>query len=95
MTFSLIFFIIIHILVLVYLIETLRRTASRSREYPLEENPDTLPFGFLRLWHVVFLYVVAYLIWVVLSVWLYFVYIDPSFLSGSGTVKESDLILNL
>ena len=71
MSISLIIFIIIHFGVLAFVVELLRRLAMRNREYPLEENRETLPFGFLRLRHVVVMFIIGYLLWVVFSLWLY------------------------
>jgi len=71
MSISLIIFIIIHLGVLVYFIEMLRRLGYRHREYPLDETQETLPFGFLRLRHLVILTLVGYVLWVLFSIWLY------------------------
>jgi len=71
MPISLIIFIIIQLFVLTYMVELLRRLAYRNREYPLDESKETLPFGFLRLRHMVVLLIIAYVIWVIFSLWLY------------------------
>ena len=71
MSISLIIFIIIHLVTLAFFVETLRRVFQRVQEYPLEENSRTLPFGSFRLRYVIVLYIAAYLVWGVFSVWLY------------------------
>ena len=71
MSISLIIFIIIHLGVLVFVVELFRRMAMRAREDPLEETRETLPFGFLRLRHVVVMFIIGYLLWVIFSFWLY------------------------
>lgn len=75
MSASLIIFIIIHLTVFAFVVELLRRLAFRSREYPLDETRETLPFGFLKLRHIVILMIVSYFIWVVFSLWLYHTFI--------------------
>jgi hypothetical protein len=77
MTFRLILFIIIQLAALIFFIEMLRRVSKRVNEYDLEDNPKTLPFGFIRLKHIVVLYIFSYLIWVLFSFLLYFIFIDP------------------
>jgi len=71
MSISYIIFIIIHLFVFSFVVEMLRRLAMRHREYPLDETRETLPFGFLRLRHIVILFLAGYIIWVVFSLWLY------------------------
>jgi len=71
MSISYIIFIIIHLFVFTFNVEALRRLAMRHREYPLDESRETLPFGFLRLRHIVIIYVAGYVVWVVFSIWLY------------------------
>ena len=71
MSISLIILIIIHFGVFTFLIEMMRRLAYRHREYPLDESRETLPFGFLKLRHLVILIIVFYLAWVIFSLWLY------------------------
>ena len=78
MSFRLILFIIIQIAGLIFFIENLRRVSKRSAEYRLEEDRHTLPFGFIRLRHIVILYVVSYIIWIIFSVFMYLYFIDPS-----------------
>ena len=91
MSATLVIFIIIHVFSLGFLFESLRRTVHRIREYPLEETSKTLPFGKLRLRHVVILYIVAYAAWLLLTLWLYF-----SFLSGTdATTPAASGTLNL
>ncbi len=96
MSVSFIIFIIIEIVILVYFVETLRRTAIRVREYPLEETHETLPFRGVRLKHIIIIYIIAYLAWVGLSIWLYITFIDPTLLSESGvTSAPRNVILDL
>lgn len=71
MSASLIIFIIIHLGVFTFTVELLRRLALRNREYPLDENRETLPFGFLKLKHIVALFILAYVAWMIFSLWLY------------------------
>lgn len=75
MSISIIIFIIIHLFVLSFVVEMMRRLAMRHREYPLDENRETLPFGFLRLKYVVTLFLAGYIFWVVFSIWLYHTFI--------------------
>jgi hypothetical protein len=93
MSVSLIIFIIIHITVFVFFIESLRRSAGRNKEYPLDETHETLPFGFIRLRHVVILYILAYVGWVILSIWLYYVFVGDPFTLTDRT--PSNIILDL
>ena len=72
MSFSFIFFIIVHVLALAYFLEAMRRVRQRSKEYPLHESADTLPFRWVRLRHIVILYGLVYVAWVLVSLWLYF-----------------------
>lgn len=96
MSFKLIFFILIHLTALIYFIEVLRRVAKRANEYDLKDTRETLPLGFVRLRYVVILYVLTYLIWVVLSVFLYLSFIEgKGFTLGQPTTPSSDSILNL
>ncbi len=71
MSASLIIFIIIHLGIFAFTVEMLRRLALRHREYPLDENRETLPFGFLKLRHVVVMFIITYIAWVIFSLWLY------------------------
>ncbi len=71
MSASLIIFIIIHLGVFAFTVEMLRRLALRHREYPLDESRETLPFGFLKLRHVVVMFIITYVAWVIFSFWLY------------------------
>ncbi len=96
MSVSFIIFIIIQIVTFAYFVESLRRTAIRVREYPLEETHETLPFRSLRLKHVIILYIIAYLVWVGFSIWLYIIFIDPTLISESGaTSAPRNVILDL
>ena len=78
MSATLIIFIIIHVTIFAFFIESLRRTAFRVREYPLDETRETLPLGFVRLRYIVILYVLTYIIWVIFSIWLYNMFVEPS-----------------
>lgn len=71
MSISLIIFIIIHLFVLSFVAEMMRRLAMRHREYPLDETRETMPFGFLRLRYIVTLFIITYILWVGFSFWLY------------------------
>jgi hypothetical protein len=75
MSISLIVFIIIHLGVFAFMVEMLRRLAMRNREYPLDENKETLPFSFLKLRHMVILFIAGYFVWVLFSFWLYHLFI--------------------
>ena len=96
MSVSYIIFIIIQIVVLAYFVESLRRTNIRVREYPLEETHETLPFRGVRLKHIIILYVLTYVIWVIFSIWLYITFIDPTLISESATTNTPrNVILDL
>ncbi len=96
MSASFIIFVAIHVCIFVFFIESLRRITKRAHEYPLEETPETLPFGFLRLRHVVMVYIVVYLVWILFSIWLYFVFVEPASFSLFPQGDNSDnLMLNL
>ena len=71
MSISLIIFIGIHIVVLSYVFELLRRLRRKVREYPLEDTRETIPFGLIRLRHVVIIYIISYGLWVICSLLLY------------------------
>ncbi len=66
----------------------------RVKEYPLDEKPETLPFGFVRLRHIIVLYILSYIAWVIFSVWLYNIFVDSSFFTSPGSSPNSS-ILNL
>ena len=93
MSATLIIFIIIHVIVFAFFVESLRRTAFRVREYPLDETHETLPLGFIRLRYIVTLYVITYIAWVIFSIWLYNLFVEPSSailpeqFNSSGNVK--------
>ena len=89
MTAKLILFFIIHLAALVYFVEMLRRMAIKSREYELKENRQSMPFGFIRLRHIVLLYVFCYLAWIVGSVFLYLYFIEGS-LVLNGVVERAE-----
>jgi len=75
MSASLIIFIIIHLGIFAFSVELLRRLAIRHREYPLDENKETLPFGFLKLGHMVIMFIISYIVWIIFSLWLYNLFI--------------------
>lgn len=72
---SLIIFIIIHLGIFTFSVELLRRISVRHREYPMDENKETLPFGFLKLGHITVMFIIGYIIWVIFSLWLYNLFI--------------------
>ena len=74
---TLILFILIQLIAFVFFIETLRRVSTKALEYGLKDTVKTLPFGLVRLRHVVILYVISYLIWIVASVFMYLLFISP------------------
>lgn len=95
---QLILFITIHLVAMIYFIEVLRRVSNKSKEYILNEDSRTLPFGFVRLRYVVIAYIFAYVVWLVASFFLYVFYIDQSLSAsfGSGNIspiQEFDLNL--
>ena len=87
MSTTLILFITIHLVALVYFVEQLRRVHLRSREYELREDRFSLPFGFVRLRHVIVFYIFCYLLWVIGSIVLYHFFIDPSSIPSGGPVR--------
>lgn len=95
MSASLIIFIIIHVLAFAFFAETLRRIAMKHREYPLEDTERTLPFGFLKLRYVLIFYIASYVIWILFSIWLYTVFINPDGIPFFNSQPEPDSILNL
>lgn len=96
MSVSFIIFLIIEIVIFAYFVESLRRTAIRVREYPLEETHETMPFRGVRLRHVIIVYTVTYFAWVIFSIWLYITFIDPTLISESGATNASrNMILDL
>lgn len=92
-------FILIHLIVLVFFIETLRRVSKRTNEYKLKDTRETIPFGFIRLRHLVIFYVLGYMLWLVVSILLYLTFIDSSTSlsirngQSPGTIKGIDLHL--
>ena len=93
MSISLIFFIIIHVVVFAFVVEMLRRIAHRHREYPLDENRETLPFGFLHLRYIIILFILIYIAWVIFSIWLYAYFMGG--LLGGSSEAINDAILGL
>ena len=91
MSTTLILFITIHLVALTYFFEHLRRVYVRSREYELKEDRSTLPFGFIRLRHIIALYVFCYLLWVAGSLVLYGYFIDPSSLPAESPARLFNL----
>jgi len=71
-------FIFTHIVVFAFFIETLRRVEKRASEYQLKDTGQTLPFGLVRLRHIVILYIASYVAWVIISILLYFYFINPT-----------------
>lgn len=71
-------FIFIHIIVFGFFIETLRRVNKRASEYKLRDTSQTLPFGLVRLRHMVILYIVSYVAWVIISILLYLYFINST-----------------
>ncbi len=92
-------FIFIHLVVFVFFVETLRRVYKRFSEYNLEDKRETIPFGLVRLRHIVVLYVVGYILWIVVSIVLYLTFVAPdsslSIRNGSrpGTAGSMELDL--
>jgi len=95
MSVSFVIFIIIHLIVFAFFVESLRRTAYRAREYPMDESHETLPFGFVRLRHIVILYILVYIGWVIFSLWLYSIFVGDPFIANEGTRAPSNVILDL
>ena len=95
MSVSLIIFIVIHLLALIFFAETMRRITLKHREYPLEDDERTLPFGFLKLRYVLIFYIVTYVLWIFFTIWLYAVYIDPSISLFNGSVQSGGTVLDL
>jgi len=95
----LVIFIFIHLVVFIFFVETLRRVHKRASEYKLEDTRETLPFGFMRLRYVVIMYIVAYVVWVVVSVALYSVFVEkksPFFIHRESPARSRGSIeLNL
>ena len=91
MSITLIIFIALQILAFAYFLEVIRRIRQRVKEYPLEDSSETLPFGFVRLRHVIFIYIVLYLFWVLLSFWLYFIWVNV----GNASLPTPVETLNL
>lgn len=91
MSTPLILFITIHLLAFGYFVELLRRIYVRTKEYDLREKRATLPFGFIRLGHVVAVYVISYIVWIIGSIFIYFWLIDPSSADQVPRILELDL----
>jgi len=91
MSSKLILFITVHLATLIYFVEFLRRIYVHSKEYDLKENRNTLPFGLIRLRHIVVLYILTYVAWVIGSIFLYFYFIDPSLIENGEGVKIFNL----
>ncbi|MBI5422166.1 hypothetical protein HZA44_03455 [Candidatus Peregrinibacteria bacterium] len=91
MSTTLILFITIHLVALTYFFEHLRRVYIRSREYELKEDRFSLPFGFIRLRHVIALYIFCYLLWVTGSIILYRYFIDPSSIPSEAPTRLFNL----
>lgn len=64
----------------------------RVREYPLDEKPETMPFGFMRLRYVIVLYVLTYIAWVIFSFWLFNTFTDSSFFTDQVNPSKSSIL---
>ncbi|MBU1017855.1 hypothetical protein KKA33_02380 [Patescibacteria group bacterium] len=99
MSATLVIFVFIHLIVFAFFVENLRRVHKRASEYELSETRNTLPFGFVRLRHIVILYVVTYVFWVIVSISLYLVFVDSnssfSIRDGAPTGGLRSIELNL
>lgn len=97
MSFSLVLFIIIQLAALIFFLEMLRRVHKRINEYYLKENKRTLPFGFVRLRYVIIIYIISYGLWLILSFFVYFTYIngDVSSVGAPSTGTRRGVDLNL
>lgn len=91
MSTKLILFITIHLGALVYFVELMRRVLLRSREYDLKEARTTLPFGFIRLRHIIIAYILTYFIWIIGSFFLYYYFIDPPLPTTSAPAPAFNL----
>ena len=88
-------FIIVHLAALVYFAEMLRRVYNKSKEYELSEDTKTLPFGFVRLRYVVVIYILAYAVWFVGSIFVYIMWVQQSPLGGGASPIIRSLDFNL
>ncbi|MBU0577707.1 hypothetical protein KJ742_00490 [Patescibacteria group bacterium] len=95
MSVSFIIFTVIHIAVLAFFVELLRRTAIRAREYPLEDTSETIPFGILKLRYIIILYILVYIAWIVFSFWLYSVFLGGDILLSPKASSLKNVILDL
>ena len=93
MSFSFIIFIIIQLIALAYVIEMMRRIIQRAGEYPMEETARSLPFTFLRLRHVIIIFFVSYAAWIILSIWVYYIFVQEP--SVTNVITPSSNSLNL
>lgn len=91
MSITFIIFIVLQILAFAYFLEVMRRLRQRTREYPLKDTSETLPFGFVRLSHIVLIYITLYLLWVLLSFWLYFNWLNVSAALSTPTAETLNL----
>ncbi len=76
MSFKFILFIIVQLAALVFFIEVLRRVHKRATEYNLKDDKGTVPFGFVKLKHIVLLYALTYLLWLIASIVLYVYFVQ-------------------
>ena len=90
MSTKLIIFILVQLAALVFFVETVRRVNKRAGEYELKDTRRTVPFGFIRLRHVVILYILGYVIWLVASILIYVLFIDPSPFFSGGEIPSFD-----
>ncbi|MFH0820840.1 MAG: hypothetical protein V1908_03635 [Candidatus Peregrinibacteria bacterium] len=93
MSVSFIIFIIVHLFALVYFLEVMRRVRQRAKEFPLRDSRETLPYGFLRLRHIVILYTLLYILWIILSIGFYVEWLDVG--TGSMLPRSSETNLNI
>jgi hypothetical protein len=91
MSTNLIIFIVIQLSALIYFVELLRRIYIRTKEYELKETRLTLPFGFLRLRHILVLYILTYAAWIVGSLFLYHFFINPPLAVSGATLRVFNL----
>lgn len=90
MTTNLIIFILVQMAALVFFVETIRRVNKRASEYELKDTRRTIPFGFIRLRHIVVLYILGYVIWLVASILIYIFFINPSPFFSDGEIPSFD-----
>ncbi len=98
MSLELILFILVQLIALVYFVETLRRVNKRVMEYNLKESRETLPFGFVKIRHVVIFYILSYILWIVFSILIYLYFVTGNsllFIEGNRSGGSQLFELNL